>query len=70
MNQYQKDQYDDLFDDEVMRECRAHKAEIAAEFPTWEAYRAYQQQQRKHLEAEGWIFASPDDVPAGQGIRK
>jgi hypothetical protein len=55
---------DDIFVDEVMRECWERKAQIAAEYPTREAYRAHLREDRKRLEAEGWKFASPADLPA------
>jgi hypothetical protein len=54
---------DDLFVDDVMRECWERKAELAAKYPTWEAYRAHQEEDRPRLEAEGWKFADPADVP-------
>jgi hypothetical protein len=54
----------DFFVDDVMRECRQWKAELAAEYPTAEAYSAHRKEYRKHLEAEGWKFASPASFPA------
>ena len=53
----------ELFVDEVMRECWKHKEELAAEYPTWEAYRAHQRADRPRLEAEGWKFVSSADLP-------
>jgi hypothetical protein len=53
----------DLFVDDVMRECWQWKANLAAKYPTWEAYRAHQREDRPRLEAEGWKFAAPADVP-------
>jgi hypothetical protein len=53
----------ELFVDEVMRECWERKARLAAKYPTWEAYRAHQRADRPRLEAEGWKFASPADLP-------
>jgi hypothetical protein len=51
-----------------MRECWERKAQIAAEYPTWEAYRAHQREDRKRLEAEGWKFVSPEDLPPPQKL--
>jgi hypothetical protein len=54
----------DFFVDDVMRECRQWKAELAAEYPTAEAYSAHRKEYREHLEAEGWKFANPADIQA------
>jgi hypothetical protein len=54
----------DLFVDDVMREVRQWKAELAAKYPTREAREAHRKEYRKQLEAEGWKFADPADVPA------
>jgi hypothetical protein len=54
----------DFFVDDVMRECRQWKAELAAEYPTAEAYSAHRKEYREQLEAYGWRFASPADVLA------
>ena len=53
----------EIFVDEVMRECWKHKEELAAKYPTWEAYSAHLIEDRKRLESEGWKFASPADLP-------
>jgi hypothetical protein len=53
---------DDLFIDDVMRECWERKAELAARYPTREAREAHRKEYRKQLEAEGWKFADPADV--------
>jgi hypothetical protein len=54
----------DLFVDDVMRECWERKAELAAKYPTLEARIAHRREYRKQLEAEGWKFADPADVLA------
>ena len=59
----------ELFVDEVMRECWKHKEELAAEFPTWEALSAHLDADRPRLEAEGWKFASPADLPRPVKVR-
>jgi hypothetical protein len=56
----------DLFVDDVMREVWQWKADIAAKYPTQEAREAHRKEYRKQLEAEGWKFADPADVPAGR----
>ena len=56
----------ELFVDEVMRECWKHKEELAAEFPTWEALYDHLHENRPRLEAEGWKFISPADLPRPQ----
>jgi hypothetical protein len=52
----------DFFVDDVMREVWQWKAELAAEYPTAEAYSAHRKEYRKQLEAEGWKFADPADI--------
>jgi hypothetical protein len=53
---------DDLFVDDVMRECWERKAEVSSRY-TWDTYDAYHEELHKRLEAEGWKFADPADVP-------
>jgi len=58
----------ELFVDEVMRECWKHKEELAKEYPTVEAYCAHLIEDRPRLEAEGWKFASPADLLPPQKV--
>ena len=52
----------DFFVNDVMLECRQWKAELAAEYPTVEAYSTHRREYRERLEAEGWKFANPADI--------
>jgi hypothetical protein len=58
------DNYDDLFVDEVMRDCWERKAQVSAEMADKEAYRKRQQEDRIRLEAEGWHFETPEEFAA------
>jgi hypothetical protein len=54
---------DDLYEDEVMRDCWERKAQLSAEMADWDAYTKRQREDRVRLEAAGWKFASPLDTP-------
>jgi hypothetical protein len=45
--------------DPILAECRERKAEVSAEYETWEAYSRHLDEDRPRLEAEGWKFANP-----------
>jgi hypothetical protein len=53
--------YDDLFVDEVMRDCWERKAQVSAEMADIKAYRKRQREDRPRLEAAGWKFARPTE---------
>jgi hypothetical protein len=65
MDEY-RDEYDEMLADPIMEEVRGIKAAISAQYPTWEAYSAHLDAERPRLEAEGWKFASPDELPHRQ----
>jgi hypothetical protein len=52
--------YDDLFVDEVMRDCWERKAQLSAEMADWEAYSKRQLEDRPRLEAQGWHYETPE----------
>jgi hypothetical protein len=57
-------EYDDLFVDEVMRDCWERKAQLSAEMADWDAYIKRQREDRPRLEAAGWKFASLPTIAA------
>jgi hypothetical protein len=57
---------EDILADPIMDEVDQIKAKISAQYPTWEAYRAHLDAERPRLEAEGWKFASPAELPKRQ----
>jgi hypothetical protein len=61
--------YDDLFVDEVMRDCWARKAKVSAEIGDWGSYDKRLKEDRVRLEAEGWKFVSTEDIaPSAKSI--
>jgi hypothetical protein len=58
------DDYDDLFVDEVMRDCWERKAQVSAEMANWEAYTKHLDEDRIRLEAVGWHFVTPEEHAA------
>jgi hypothetical protein len=58
------DDYDDLFVDEVMRDCWERKAQVSAEMANWEAYTKHLDEDRIRLEAAGWHFVTPEEHAA------
>jgi hypothetical protein len=57
---------EDILGDPIMEEVNRIKAEISAKYPTRAAYDAYLDAERPRLEAEGWKFASPAELPKRQ----
>jgi hypothetical protein len=60
---------EDMLADPIMDEVNRIKAEISAKYPTWEAYRAHLDTERPRLEAEGWKFATPAELPKHQQVQ-
>jgi hypothetical protein len=56
--------YDDLFVDEVMRDCWERKAQVSAEMADREAYSKHLDENRIRLEAEGWHFETSEEFAA------
>jgi hypothetical protein len=56
------DNYDDLFVDEVMRDCWARKAHVAEKYGGWEGLMKHMDEDRPRLEKEGWKFITVEEV--------
>lgn len=54
--------YDDLFVDEVMRECWERKAQVISDAGGWESYNKHLAEGRAKMEAQGWKFGSPQKL--------
>jgi hypothetical protein len=56
---------DDLYEDEVMRDCWERKAQLSAEMADWDAY-TKRQRETPLLTSAGkpWPMAKPEDLAA------
>jgi hypothetical protein len=54
----------DSHDDDIMKEVWKMKAEVSAKFATWADYPAYSKKVHDRLVAEGWKYATPEEVVA------
>ena len=58
-------------DKDLVAEVRRNREDMLEEHGGFEKYTEYLSEQRPKLEAEGWRFATPDEIAHGQhpGIR-